>query len=387
MLPLSRSDIDSGLPRFAGSIAYLQRILPSYRGPFFDLLATACTGGVSVLHGEPMVDEGIRCDTNLRIAKQHPTRNRYVRIGPGYLCLQSDVVPWLERVQPDVLIAEANPRILSTARASNWMRRRGKPVLGHGLGVPPITSRLSFRRFLRGRFLHLFDAFIAYSTLGARQYEDQGVPKSRVFVALNAVASRDVPTPPRRAYVPGHRVRIVYLGRLTREKRVDLLIRACATLSGEVTLTVIGDGPNRAEFEALARSQLPGATFRGDLRGNMLSSALYECDVCVMPGSGGLAIHDAMAHGLPVVVAESDGTQFDLVRKGNGWLVPPGDLRALVDTLRSVISEAPRLRTLGAESYRIVREEISLEAMVASIVHAANLLSGQVVEVLRPSSQ
>ena len=40
-----------------------------------------------------------------------------------------------------------------------------------------------------------------------------------------------------------------------------------------------------------------------------------------------------MSHGLPVMVAEADGTQADLVRPENGWTLPPGDLRVLTETL------------------------------------------------------
>ena len=49
----------------------------------------------------------------------------------------------------------------------------------------------------------------------------------------------------------------------------------------------------------------------------------------MLPGTGGLAVQQAMAHGLPVIVAQGDGTQDDLVRPENGWQIPPDDLAAL----------------------------------------------------------
>jgi glycosyltransferase involved in cell wall biosynthesis len=81
-----------------------------------------------------------------------------------------------------------------------------------------------------------------------------------------------------------------------------------------------------------------------------------------------------MAHGLPVMVAQGDGTQDDLVRPENGWQLPPGDLGALTAALHAALSDLPRLRDMGAESYRIVAEEINLEAMVAAFVEALRVL-------------
>jgi glycosyltransferase involved in cell wall biosynthesis len=79
-----------------------------------------------------------------------------------------------------------------------------------------------------------------------------------------------------------------------------------------------------------------------------------------------------MAHGLPVIVAQGDGTQDDLVRVENGWRVPPGDVNELLHALESALSDPQRLRRMGDASYRIVAHEINLEAMLAAFVQAAS---------------
>ena len=82
-----------------------------------------------------------------------------------------------------------------------------------------------------------------------------------------------------------------------------------------------------------------------------------------------------MAHGLPVIVAKGDGTQEDLVREENGWLVPPDDLEALKNSLQSALSDPARLRRMGAASYRIVEKEINVERMAAVFIRAVNEVS------------
>ncbi len=58
------------------------------------------------------------------------------------------------------------------------------------------------------------------------------------------------------------------------------------------------------------------------------------------------------------------------MRPENGWQVPPGDQQAFSTVLREALTDLPRLRRMGAESYRIVSEEINLEGMVAVFVEA-----------------
>ncbi len=92
----------------------------------------------------------------------------------------------------------------------------------------------------------------------------------------------------------------------------------------------------------------------------------------MLPGTGGLAVQEAMSYGLPVIVAQGDGTQDDLVRRENGWQIPPplGDFEALFSTIKEAFSDVARLRRMGEELYRIVKEEINIEKMAETFVQA-----------------
>jgi glycosyltransferase involved in cell wall biosynthesis len=164
------------------------------------------------------------------------------------------------------------------------------------------------------------------------------------------------------------------VGRLQARKRLDQLFKACASLPGEIKprLLVVGDGPARELFERQAQEDYPQAEFLGARHGAELNEIFAQADLFVLPGTGGLAVQQAMSHGLPVIVAQGDGTQEDLARPENGWLVPPDDLEALASALKEALSDAARLRRMGAEAYRITVEEINLEAMVGAFIQALN---------------
>jgi glycosyltransferase involved in cell wall biosynthesis len=357
--------------RFHGRLAVQQRVFPNYRAPFFELLASACDGGMSLFTGLPRRNEGITTANPSQITNYKLGRNLHLFGGPFYLCYQRGLLDWLENRNPDALIVEANPRYLSTPAAVKWMHKQKKPVIGWGLGSPPVRG---FRMQQRRSFVRQFDAMIAYSQRGADEYAALGVPLERIFVAHNSVSPPPGLTPNDRPLTI-ERPTILFVGRLQARKRVDALLRACAEMESKPRLIIVGDGPEREFLKSLGKDIYPDVDFVGARHGTDLAPYFRDADLFVLPGTGGLAIQEAMSYGLPVIVAQGDGTQDDLVRKENGWQIPPDDYSALVSTMKDALSDIARLRRMGAESYRIVKEEINIEKMVDVFVTALNHLS------------
>lgn len=356
-----------------------QRVFPAYRAPFFDALARACAGGLSVFSGEPMEDEALGQEGVLNDAQHILARNYYFGAGPFLTVWQDGLLNWLDHWNPDILIVEANPRNISTNAALGWMHSHHRPVIGWGLGAPPMRGPLQeVFEASRHRFLTRFDALIAYSNTGVKQFMAAGFPRERIFLAPNAATPRPAQPPaPRPNVFAGGKPVVLFVGRLQSRKRVDALIRACAALPQDLKplLVIVGDGPSRLELEAIASAVYPETQFVGEKHGAALASYYAAADLFVLPGTGGLAVQQAMAVGLPVLVAEADGTQADLVRPQNGWLLPPGDDAALTGALTEALSDPARLRQMGRESFRIVSEEVNLDIMVDVFTQAALYVS------------
>ena len=373
--------MDGVIPEIPRRIGIQQRVLPTYRVPFFEALAQACPAGLSLFAGQPRPEEAIESASGLQAAHYYPARNRHLFGGALYLCWQENLLSWLETWQPQILVVEANPRYLSTPAAVRWMHRHGGAVIGWGLGAPALSGWLApLRRSWRQRFLAQFDALLAYSRRGAAEYAALGFDPQRIIVAPNAAMPRPaLPPPVRPETFAAGRATVLFVGRLQPRKRVDLLLRACADLPPTLqpNLLIVGDGPARENLQALARRIYPQACFLGALHGDALRPYFEQADLFVLPGTGGLAVQQAMAYALPVIVAEGDGTQSDLVHPSNGWSIPPGDFVALRLTLAEALSDPPRLRRMGQESFRIVCEEVNVERMVAAFARAACLAWSQ----------
>lgn len=155
---------------------------------------------------------------------------------------------------------------------------------------------------------------------------------------------------------------LIYAGRLLREKRVDLLLRAAALLAPThpgMLLTVFGDGP---EKEALVRlADELGLAGRVDFRGHVETSEevwrhLGEARIAVQPSERegfGLFPLEAMAAGLPVVYCESPESAVpELVRDGVEGVCAapePAALAAALDRLLTDEEEWRRLRRNAME--------------------------------------
>jgi glycosyltransferase involved in cell wall biosynthesis len=166
--------------------------------------------------------------------------------------------------------------------------------------------------------------------------------------------------------------RIITVANLRREKGHETLLGAAAQLAAEfpdVQFQIVGDGPRRAELEALARdSRLDGrVVFLGHRED--VAQLLRDADIFVLPSRSEAfpnSAIEAMAAGLPVV-ASAVGGLLDLIEPGRtGMLVPAGDAAALAAMLRELLLLPSLARELGDAAQAQVRQRYSFERMVTS---------------------
>jgi glycosyltransferase involved in cell wall biosynthesis len=392
-------------PIFPSKLGIIQRVLPTYRIPFFEKLAARCHSGLEVFAGEPQASEGIRVQGSPAPIWRVRAQNRNlgdVESNVWYMCWQAGTTKWLQKWDPAALVINVNPRLISNWKAIRYMRQRGRPVIGWGLGELPrsgLSAAQSVRRQLAVKQVQACDAIIAYSSKAAGDYREMGVSPERVFAAYNAVDTTIAaalrqqflldPTPVlalKAEFSPQHHPIVLTVGRILPQKRIDVLIRACATLDHPCQLVIVGDGPERLALEALATEILPSTRFLGFQSGAELGRTFLATDLFVLPGTGGLAIQEAMGYGKPVLVADADGTEQDLVENGrNGYLLEPGNVRQLRELMDLLLAEPRRLEQMGNASLAIVEHKVNLERMVNVFVTAVNTAANSVSSAFKKS--
>lgn len=368
-------------------LGIIQRVLTPYRAPFFEKLAATSEFDVAVFTGQPMTGETIKTSDSLATVRYDLTHNHYWLSSEAYFSWQTGVIKWLKLIDPDVLVMEANPRIISHWQAIRWMRRQHRPVLGWGLGELERKGSgwsVALRKWYSQRFVRSFDGMIAYSTKAKSDYVALGMASDRVFVAHNSIDNTESEhylselsdfqwlVSWREKHELDQKLPIIlFVGRLIASKNIDLLIKACIRLFPYCQLLIVGDGPARNDLEQLSMPHMHNVHFLGHQTGKDLAYVFMASDIFVLPAAGGLALHQAMSYGKPVIASFGDGTEADLIRDGNnGFLFQLGDIEDLVHKIEALIFDSALINKMGQESLKIVRDEINLNKMVASFVSA-----------------
>ena len=262
----------------------------------------------------------------------------------------------------------------------------GQPAAGKrrhqaGRTVEPFGARL-----LRRLLCPLIDHFIAVSSdLEQWLVESVGAEPARVSQIANGVDSvqfhpRLGPAaaigPP--GFMHDNAFVIGSVGRMDDSANHATLVEAFLRLiasphpaHARLRLLIVGDGPARAECQALLnragaaqRAWLPGT--RADLAQLMRAMDLFVLPSLVEDRSN--AILEAMASGLPVVSTAVGGIP-DLVQDGvSGALVPPRDAAQLATALAAYVLDEERTRLHGAAGRARIEQKYSVSAMLAHYV-------------------
>ncbi|MFV3129069.1 acyltransferase family protein [Niveispirillum sp. KHB5.9] len=195
---------------------------------------------------------------------------------------------------------------------------------------------------LAGRFPASVGHYIALSERSAAILSPYLPPHSRIHRLPNPVeAPRAVPAP------VALNDMILYLGRLDEEKGVRLLARTAATLG--LSVTFVGEGPLRAEIEAI-----PGMKVTGWLGSAEIQTYLSRARCLVFPSlwyeTFGLTVSEAAARGVPAIVSDITAAAERVEDGVTGWRFRSGDADDLARCLL-LVKDDTRMQAAGTAAY------------------------------------
>ncbi|HEY1952377.1 MAG TPA: glycosyltransferase family 4 protein [Gemmatimonadaceae bacterium] len=201
--------------------------------------------------------------------------------------------------------------------------------------------------------------FEAVSLSTADDLAARGIPRESVRVIYNGVdSSRLTPNAAERSTNPS----FVYLGRLKKYKRVDVVINAFAALNiPEATLEIAGTGDYRARLEGLVKSlDLSGRVkFLGFIPEEEKVHLLRRswASVLASPKEGwGISNLEASACGTPVIAANSPGIRESVIDGETGFLVPQDDPQAMAAAMRGLVRTPNLVGVLGDAGRRFAEK-------------------------------
>ncbi|RMG34485.1 MAG: glycosyltransferase [Planctomycetota bacterium] len=163
------------------------------------------------------------------------------------------------------------------------------------------------------------------------------------------------------------------IGRLAAQKRVRDLIWAFELLRHvvpDVALVIAGDGPQRVRLEQFVRNVRCANVFFLGMRDDVpriLPQLTMLWQGSAFEGQSN-AVLEAMAAGVPVVASDIPANRELIQPDRTGWLFPLGDSAALARLTRELLEQPDRLQQVARRAAQYVRQEHSLDAMVAAYV-------------------
>jgi glycogen(starch) synthase len=212
---------------------------------------------------------------------------------------------------------------------------------------------------------------------------DQLIARKRLPLADGRVIPHGIPLelfPPRPARPPGRR--LLYVGRINRQKGADVALRALELLRG-CDLTLIGPRDGSFSVEPWPAR----ASIRPPVDRRELASVYAEHDVLLFPGTWkepfGLVPLEAMAVGVPVVATGTGGSTEYLEHEGNCLLVEPGDAAALAAAAGRLLQDPELRRNLiaggraTAARYSLRRTAEEIERATVALAEGRPITAGE----------
>ena len=367
--------------------------IPHYRVPFYEALAKSCRPhfAFDVVHDSRHPALPSLSQADLTQSFSFATRE----VTTWELTLSGKRVRYqsfLRHVSDyDLVVVEHVLHNLSYP-LSQWFQPRGKPLMywGHGrdvrAGQGSLVKRAAER--LKLGLARSAQGYFAY-TEGVRAFlVDRGLPPHRIFVLNNTidilaqratfeqhVGRRD--TIRMEMGLDGKRV-LLFVGRLTSEKRLDFLLHAFDLLRARDTryrLLIVGAGP----MEALVKGREAVETLGPILDRDALARVFVASDVFAFPGDVGLGPLQALCYDLPIVTIDSHchKPEFEYLSAKNAVILPQNtDPAAYTLAIHDLFKQSSKLNSFTSTIWPSI-SHLTIESMASRFIAGVNATLGQ----------
>jgi len=242
--------------------------------------------------------------------------------------------------------------------------------------------KLLMKTKVKSFFTKMSYAYITYDTRKAKQLMASGYSEKKIFIAQNTINVEKIIkniNPVNKGY---EITRFLFVGALIKQKKLDIAIDIFNILNKKgynFHFTIIGEGEVKKdiekqilEYDLQSKISVLGAKY-----GKELSNYFNNSNVFLLPGTGGLAVNEAMAYGLPIISTPADGTLYDLVENNvNGFLLEWNyDKKELMEKIIFFINaDINKIKKMEKNSLKIIQDKALLSNMVNQFVNAIKSL-------------
>jgi glycosyltransferase involved in cell wall biosynthesis len=305
---------------------------------------------------------------------------------PRFLAMILDIIAELNRRNADALVCHGYK-----ADLLGWIaaRRVGIPVISVSRGWTGHTRKVRLNEALDRRILRQMDRVVCVSDGQSAKVQRAGISADRIRVIHNAIDLSRFRSDHRGGGAlhglfrsPVEQI-VIAAGRLSPEKGFDQLVQAARLVtvkSPSTGFVLVGKGPDREKLEQQVRAaglaeRFVFAGFRSDVD-ELIRDAAILAQSSLTEGLPNVVL-EACAAGISVVATDVGGTREVVTEGENGYLVPPGDPRALATRLIELLGDPARRAEMGnrgrekvAREFSFAQQSAGYEALFDEVVAA-----------------
>jgi glycosyltransferase involved in cell wall biosynthesis len=365
---------------------FIEQEIPHYRVGTLNALNRILNGKLVVFSGKcPPQSNLIEGNPGLMEFKYHYLNTKWILNSRLFITNYFIV---FANTDVDVVIVRDSIRSLLFIPFILYCRFRKIPVVLWGQGYSrkrPFNPRKNLIDLLHLWKLKLSSAYVAYSQ-GTKKTLEKWVISQKVFVANNTInlsLDSNLHTPFSK---PIGRPKIVFIGRLQKRKKVDILLHAISILQSDSFLDfdtiLIGNGEEAEKLKMLSHQlELKNLQWAGERDFEESQDILTEAHLVVIPGWLGLAVNHAFYFGLPVITEAPNQKytnhppEVEALQDGvNGLFYEPDNPQSLADAILCCLKNRD---TYSEAAFRTFREDMSLEAMMKGFTDALNFVCNE----------
>jgi len=295
------------------------------------------------------------------------------------------LLPHLFKDKPNVIICEGEANLINDFIIFVYSKVKQIPYIWWSLGRiranKPSILRKSVNPLIRFLLNHS-SAILGYSSFTKNFYsQEYKIKKDKIFVAYNCVDTDKTITDIEKfkPFIQKEKEKlglfnkkiILFIGSFSKEKKIENLILAYELIKKQqpnTALLLVGDGETKEEIESLAKEkQLTDVIFVGR-KIEDVSFYFLLGDIFVLPGEGGLAINQAMIHGLPIVTVSADGTEIDMVLNDkNGYIVENNNILELAKAVVKILGDDSLRLQMSTTSKELVDKKFNISNMLVNL--------------------
>lgn len=340
-------------------IVIIQRVFSHYRKPFFDQLSERYD--LIVLHGKQK-------STIQQINAPYSKITSIINYLPGESFVYLKALRTIKKINPDIIIYEFSPSILSIFRHLWFARKKCIKFILWGQGFnrkKEFRPRRNLSSYVRLYLLKLSDAIIVYGKQAYDILNSSITEPNKIFVAPNSLDVKKLVDIRKRLETIGRdkikkdlnvsfKYVLLFVGRLIKSKNPDLLLSLFeqfqkTDIGKDIQIIIIGEGPLKKELteEVLLRNYNNQIKILGGIYDDWeLGKFFFISDFLIIPGEIGLVINHSFAFGCPVATFKGNengpwhGPEIELLLPNiNGILCSSKDISVFSEKIRKMLSE------------------------------------------------